>query len=217
MKRPILAFTATAVAALAMAGCSSSTVGTSPPKVITTAPSAPSTTTTTTAPLATAQSLLLTVDQMPSGWSVNNTVTPHSANCYADPLLKVPQITYGTVAFVQGGTAPELVEDIGSYDSPAAAFASIKSTMDGCTSFTETANTLSVTGSMGAMSAPTYGDQSTAYTATLNEAADGITLEQGIVIARKGAYIVALALGDLGSVDTDQLKEFMTTALAKVP
>ena len=215
MKRTILNLT---IAALVMAGCSSpSATKVSPEVTTTTTTAAAPTTTTTTAPLVSAQSLLLTVDQLPSGWSVNNTVIPHSSNCYADPLLKVPQISYGTITFAQGGTAPELVEDVGSYTSPAAAFATIKSTLDGCTSFTETANTLNVTGTMGAMSFPAYGNESAAYTATLNDAADSVTLEQGIVVAQKGRYIVALALGDLGSVDTEQLQQFMTTALAKVP
>ena len=119
--------------------------------------------------------------------------------------------------FAQGGVDPVLVEEVGAYASSTTAFATIKHTLDGCTSFTETANTLTVTGTLGAMSAPTYGDESTAYTASLSEASDDITLEQGIIMAKKGPYIVALALGDVGPVDTDQLEQFMTTALAKVP
>ena len=44
----------------------------------------------------------------------------------------------------------------------------------------------------------------------------GIGLVEDIVIAKKGDVIVAIDLGDVGSVDTSQLQQFVSSAMNKV-
>ena len=61
---------------------------------------------------------------------------------------------------------------------------------------------------------PITGDESVAYTVTAT--VSGIGLVEDIVIAKKGDVIVAIDLGDVGSVDTSQLQQFVSSAMNKV-
>jgi hypothetical protein len=175
------------------------------------------------------QSLALSLEQMPSNWYVNNAPNQHSASCYSDPMLEVPPLTYAGVVFdgdggeyfpESGGHAPELVEVIGDYDYPALTFATFKGNLDDCPSFTQytqaaTETGVPVDGTMGQISAPKYGAESVAYTASIAE--DGTPAVQGIIMARKGNYIVKLALSGIHSFDRGLLEHLMTQAMADVP
>ena len=200
-------------AVLALAGCGSSTSSS------TTTTAAASTTstgpTTTTAPTPNLRSLALAITDLPTGWSVDPSDNSHTDSCYSDPLTKVPSTSYVSVKFTDGGTAPELVQELGTYANSTQAFAKITSTLNACHNFTETAATSSVSGTLGAMSFPPVGDQSAAYTANLS--AEGLSLVQGFVVVRKGPYVTAVALGDIGSLDTSSLQQFVTQAVGKLP
>ena len=202
-------------AALFAAGCSSS--ATSSTTTTTAAKSSASTTApaTSTTGAPGIQSLALTVTDLPTGWSVDSTSETHSDTCYSDPLTKVPSTSYTSVRFTQGGTTPVLAQELGVYANPTQAFTAITSTLNDCHAFTETVSGTSASGTLGAMSFPTVGDQSAAYTANIQ--AEGVTLVQGFVVVRKGPYLTAVALGDIGSLDTTSLQQFVTQALGKVP
>ncbi len=205
--------------ALLLAACSSS--GSSSPTTSKAAarPSIPTSSvpvTTTTVPSA--QQYLLSISDLPTGWSVDNTQQSATDSCYYDPLTKVPSASYAHAAFAEGGNVPELVEELAVFTSPSAAssaFTTIKHTLDGCTQFNETSNSETITGTMGAMSSPSYGNKSTAYDATLN--VEGETLNQGFVVVQKGPFVVAVALGDIGSVDSDTLQGFVAQGVGKLP
>jgi hypothetical protein len=68
---------------------------------------------------------------------------------------------------------------------------------------------------MGPMSSPTYGDQSAAYDATLT--IQGVDVNQGFVMVRKGNYITLIALGDIGSLDAPTMQGFVNQAVTKIP
>jgi hypothetical protein len=197
---------------LVLAGCSSGATSSPTTKRAPTTTAAP-VTTTTTAPNV--QPYLLAITDLPTGWAVDNSTVAPASSCYSDPLTKVPSLSYSTDKFDQGGSTPELVEELGYYQSGPVAFSTIKSTLDACTTFTESVNGTTATGSLGATSAPSYGDQSAAYTASITD--EGITINQGFVVVRKGNYVMAVALGDIGSVDTGTLDGFVSQALGKLP
>lgn len=88
-------------------------------------------------------------------------------------------------------------------------------TLNTCKTFTETSKGQVVNGVMGPMSSPTYGDQSAAYDATLT--VQGVDVNQGFVMVRKGNYITLIALGDIGSLDAPTMQGFVNQAVTKIP
>lgn len=204
------------IAALALAGCSSSAT-TSKASAITTAKASPVSTTSTTAP-PNVQSILLAISDLPTGWSVDNTPQSGvSTSCYSNPLTKAHSVAYAHVDFAQGGNLPELTQELGRYSSGPTAFTTISAILNKCKTFTESSNGQVVSGTMGEMSSPSYGNQSVAYDATLTPKGVGISLNQGFVMIRKGNYITLVALGDIGSVATATLQGFVNQAVAKIP
>ena len=200
----------------ALAGCSSGT--SSAPSTTSAKPTTTTTSlsgTTTTAVPTSVQPYLLAVTDLPTGWTVDNSQVTPPSSCYSNPLTKVPSVAYATDKFTQGGTTPELVEELGYYTSATNDFATIKGTLDACKTFTETVGGTTASGVLGAMSFPSYGNQSAAYVATIT--AEGTTLNQGFVIAQKGNYLVIVALGDIGTFDQGSLQQFTAQALSKVP
>ena len=201
---------------VAFVGCSSGSSSSGPPTT-----SRPRTTTTLTPPTTTTavptslQPYLLAVTDLPTGWAVDNSPTSPAPSCYSNPLTKVPSVAYTDAKFTQGGSTPVLIEQLGYYTAATNDFATIKGRLDACKSFTETEGGTTASGVLGAMSFPSYGNQSAAYVATIT--VEGTTLNQGFVVAQKGNYLVIVALGDIGTFDQVSLQQFTAQALGKIP
>jgi hypothetical protein len=202
MKRLI----ASSIVVLALAGCSAKSA--TPAKV-------GASVTTTTAPAPDLRPLLLAVSDLPTGWAVDNTPQSASTSCYTNPLKQVAATAYANINFAQGGGLPELAQELGLYASGPSAFATVTKTLNTCKTFTETSKGQVVNGVMGPMSSPTYGDQSAAYDATLT--IQGVDVNQGFVMVRKGNYITLIALGDIGSLDAPTMQGFVNQAVTKIP
>ncbi len=177
---------------------------------------------TTTTKAIDANSLLLSVSDLPSGWSVDNSSQSNTnGSCYSDPLKQIHSNSYAHIDFSKGGGLPELAEEVGVFSSGVQAFKEVTTTLDACKTFTESfqgqgtsgSGTQTAKGTMGEMSSPKYGDQSTAYDATIS--ADGISLNQGFVLVRKGDTLYLVALGDIGSLDTSTLEKIVSLAISK--
>lgn len=197
--------------ALALGACSSSPAS----KALSTTSTTGGGPTTTTTPSPNVQPLLLSITDLPTGWSVDNTPQSSSTSCYTNPLAQVSSRSYAHIDFAQGGGLPELAEELGYYASGLSSFATISKTLNSCKTFTETSKGQVITGSMGVMSSPTYGDQSAAYDATLT--IQGVDVNQGFVMVLRGNYITLVALGDIGSLDTPTLQGFVNQAVGKIP
>ena len=181
------------------------------------------TTTSTTQP-PNVKSMLLSVSDLPSGWSVDNSSSSSTnKTCYTDPLKQLASNSYAHINFAKDGSLPELGEEMASVSSGPQAFAKITSTLNSCKNFTESiqgqavtgAGAQTATGSMGPMSAPKYGDQSAAYDATITS--QGISLNQGFVVVQKGNILVLVALGNIGSLDSATLQQLTAIAVGKIP
>jgi len=197
---------ALSIVVLALAGCSAKSA--TPAKV-------GASVTTTTAPAPDLRPLLLAVSDLPTGWAVDNTPQSASTSCYTNPLKQVASTAYANINFAQGGSLPELAQELGLYASGPSAFATVTKTLNTCKTFTETSKGQVVNGVMGPMSSPTYGDQSAAYDATLT--IQGVDVNQGFVMVRKGNYITLIALGDIGSLDAPTMQGFVNQAVTKIP
>jgi hypothetical protein len=178
----------------------------------------PSTSTTAAAATPSAQRYLLRVMDLPPGWTLDNTPRTMSDSCYDDPLTRVPSTSYSHVNFTRSGGLPQLAQELSvftSSQSAASGFSTVKGTLDGCKSFTETLNTETISGTLGPAPSPVYGNRSTAYDATLT--VEGQTINQGFVMIQKGRIVTIVALGNQGAADPTTLYGFVNRAVGRLP
>lgn len=161
--------------------------------------------------------MLLTVRDMPTGWSVDNSPSGSSdVGCLSHLTpIGVKKTASAKVAFTLNGQFQELTEGLVTYASPAGkVFEKAVSTLDGCKTLSGTSDGHKVTGSVGAMSFPRVGDQSAAWSVTLE--LEGFTAGVDVLIVRKGPVLAVLAAESFGSPDIAQFQRFVRKALAKI-
>jgi hypothetical protein len=164
------------------------------------------------------KSMLLSVGQLPTGWSVSTSPAAGSVGCYG--MFMEPkgmkETSDAKVGFVDNGNLPELAEEIATYSkTSSAAYLAATAKLSACPKFSGTTGGEKVKGTVGQMSFPRFGSQSEAFTVTINIA--GETAVEDLLIVRKGPYLIAIDDGDLFSPDTGQFEGFVKLALAKVP
>jgi hypothetical protein len=162
-------------------------------------------------------SMLLTVTQMPTGWSIDNSSSsPVDLGClsHLTPIGVKKTATAG-VAFAFNASLPEFSETLATYATPASSVVrKAVSEIDRCHTITGTTQGHKFTGTLGAMSFPQYGNQSAAW--ALSFTLEGITFGDAILAVRKGAIVALFTEGALGSPDLRQFQGFVRKALERV-
>ena len=162
------------------------------------------------------ESMLLTVKQLPIGWNVDN--SPGSGFGCLHNALEPPGVKLtasAAVAFQDQGALPQVAEKLATYTTAARqAFAAITGTLDRCKRLSGTSGGQKVTGTVGQMSLPGYGDQSAAFVASFT--ISGLTADEDVLIARKGSVLIGLSEGAVGSPDLTQFQRFVRLALARI-
>jgi len=161
------------------------------------------------------QATVLTVQNLPPGWSKSTSNTPTTKSCYSNPIWKVPYQAKARAAFQENQSVPQLVELLGSYRNAHAAYRQVVANLNRCTSFSEKVAGEKIAGTVSPVSNKRFGAESSSYTANLT--VQGTVLDQEFVIARKGNTLAAVAVGDYGSVDSQLLNQLATKAMAKIP
>jgi hypothetical protein len=93
-------------------------------------------------------------------------------------------------------------------------FAKVVATLNACKTLTGTSDGHKVTGTVGAMSFPRYGDESQAFAVSFT--ISGVTADEDVIVVRKGTILVGVYEGALGSPDLDQFQGFVRKALARI-
>jgi hypothetical protein len=166
---------------------------------------------------------LLTVAELPAGWSIDNsnsggdkTSTP---SCLRRPLdSELHANAKADASFVRGSDFPWLNQGIAYFGDDATASAklsTIAAILNGCKDLSYTSDGHKVTGSMGVMSFPNFGDHSQAWDMTLT--AEGTTVGFDLVLMQKGAELEQLFYGDLGWLDVTELQTLAESAADKMP
>jgi hypothetical protein len=165
---------------------------------------------------------LLTVAELPAGWSIDNsnsggdnTSTP-SCLQWLDSELHAN--AKADASFVKGSDFPWLNQGIayvGDDATASAKLSTIAAILNGCTDLSYTSDGHKVTGSMGVMSFPNFGDQSQAWDMTLT--AEGTTVGFDLVLMQKGAELEQLFYGDLDPPDLYELQTLAKSAADKMP
>ena len=211
MRRLLLLTVAMLGTAIGVGACSSSSPNSASTSTTTTAAAPVSTTT-----VPDVSKYILSINDLPTGWSVNNDSSGASTGkCYSGLLKAASPLSFANVHFAQGGTTPALSQILGYYSNGSATYAKLVSTLNACKSFTITVEGHSGKGTLGQLSFPPYGEQSTAYNATIDLA--GFTLNEGFALVRKGNYVTQVGLGDIGSLDTATLTKYVELAVNKLP
>ena len=85
--------------------------------------------------------MLLTVDQMPTGWSVDNSPSGSGIGCFSRPMEPpgIKQTASATVTFADNASLPQVNEKVATYATPATnAFAKVVATLARCKTLTGT-------------------------------------------------------------------------------
>jgi len=162
---------------------------------------------------------LLTVTDLPAGWSAfqssDNSGGP--ASCPAlnnGPWKKLPQSADAN--FSQGQAGPFLLEELasGSSNQVSAALQSFANATSTCSHFTSKSgsNTLDLT--LTALSFPKYADSTYAFAITIKSDA-GLNAAGDIVVVRKGNVLMEVTVFGFGSVPVSQAEDLVSKAVAK--
>ena len=157
---------------------------------------------------------LISVSDLPTGWSVNNGTHITNAGCLL-PIFRDPHLTAAKSHFLKSGGLPEMDEEVATSRSPAKTFAANVKRLSACHSVAVTSQGQTVNETVGQLSSPkVVGAHSSAYGVSFT--VNGTSVAEDIVVLRYGSVLGAIALGDQGTVDTSTLSAFITVALTKI-
>jgi hypothetical protein len=167
---------------------------------------------------------LLTEEDLPSGWKAGEVTTGDSGDsdtdssdtpeclkpfdAVADPVDKAQvELRYGSTEI------PTLSEDLGDFGNTAeSTFAELDRSLGDCTDITITDDTGGVvTGSIEPLDIGEQGDQSTAYTMSLEQSGTKVGLNLALV--RKGDLLAFFVWADLGTPDKQDFEDAVTAGV----
>jgi hypothetical protein len=159
---------------------------------------------------------LRSVSQMPTGWSIDNSSGGSGIGCLATILEPkgIKQTSHAGVALDDNGNTPLVSEKLATYSNAKTAYKKIVATLNGCKHVSGTSGGTKATGTVGQMSFPHYGNASAAFSVSL--VTQGTTIDDDLLIVRKGSVIMGIQEADLPPVDVSQFQGFVVKALAKV-
>ena len=206
------------VAILAVAGCSKSDSSSKDDSKSTGTTEQTTTTTQATYTTAELEPMLLSVSDLPPGWSVDNTSSESSSStpkCFQD-LEKVgtdDPTSEAEVAFQKGAEGiPALMESIGAMTS--AEFEEGVGILNDCTDISFEADGEQIPGTMGELSIEEVGDESAAWRMSFD--VDGLSLTFEFSVTRVGSIGVLVGVADLGGVEEGLLDTMTAKAVAKI-
>jgi hypothetical protein len=159
---------------------------------------------------------LLSIGQMPTGWSVDNSPSGSGVGCLANILEPkgIKQTSYASVAIDDNGNTPLVTEKLSTYSNAKTAYKKIVATLNGCKHASGTSGGVKGTGTVGQMSFPHYGNASAAFSISI--VIQGTTVGEDLLIVRKSNVVMGIAEADIPPVDVSQFQGFVVKALAKL-
>ena len=159
---------------------------------------------------------LLSVGQMPTGWSVDKSSSGSGIGCLANVLEPKGnrQTSHASVFFAGNGNIPVVEEALATFTNAKTAYKQIAATLDGCKHISGTKGGTKVTGTVGEMSFTHYGNASVAFSESL--LIHGTTIGADLLIVRKGNVVMGIQEADLPPVNVSQFQGFVVKALTKI-
>ncbi len=160
---------------------------------------------------------LLTVTQMPVGWTVSNPGTSDGVGC-VHALLEpkgVEQTHSAQVYFL--GTVdklPRFDEKIATYSKVAVAYDKIIARINACHKLTGTFDGLKVKGTVGPVAFERVGNASASYAMTITDKRG--TLHYDYLITRKGSVLAAFLEGSYPEVIPSEFQSLVNAGVKKL-
>lgn len=205
---------------LGLAACGGGNPSATSGTTTTTAAGGGGTTTSTTSGVssATVKAHLLSLSDLPAGWSVNNTGTSTttsglaSSQCLAG-LAKPPKGEVEATASFEHGNFPVLEELLASGPGADAAYTTVANALAACKSVTLSAQGKTLKGTIGQMSFPSVGTESVAY--SLGFTITTVNVGFDLVLFKAGGYDGLVGYADLGTPNITTAEAFAKEAVAK--
>jgi len=161
--------------------------------------------------------MLLSIGQMPIGWSVVSSAGGGGAGCLANVLepKEIKQTAKASVSFEDNGNVPAVDEGLATFTNAKTGYKQIVANLMACKHFSGKSGGEKVTGTVGQMSFPHYGDASAAFAVSFT--AQGTEFGEDLLIVRVGSVVMGIDEGDLVSVNVIQFQGFVKKAVAKLP
>jgi pimeloyl-ACP methyl ester carboxylesterase len=163
------------------------------------------------------QHRLLTVADLPSGWSATPTSGKNALTVRASCLSSLSDHPrgrdYGVAAFVEGTSVPNLVEVLATGRGVPALWQRLAGALGRCHTSALRLGTTKVEAAVHPLSLPSRAGASSAYAWTFG--VQGIRLGFDLVLFRSGAYSGYVAYADLGSPRRSTVTAFVRAAIAK--
>ena len=158
------------------------------------------------------QSKALSISDMPTGWSVNNSKSSGTSNCSGSNRAAKHDVRV-EVSY-QNGNVPDMAEAIEGGPSAAAEYKAALKRLNKCTMLKVTSGGTTLSGGGGAMSFPaTAGAKTNAYAFHLTD--KGVSIGFDLVLFQAGKYSGLVTVGDVGTPDTTLLQYFVSAAIDK--
>jgi hypothetical protein len=159
---------------------------------------------------------LLSIGQMPIGWSVVSSAGGGGAGCLSNILEPkgIKQTAKASVSFEDNGNVPEVDEALATFTNAKTGYKKIVANLMACKHFSGKSGGQKVTGTIGQMSFPHYGDASAAFAVSFT--VQGTALGEDLLIVRAGSIVMGINEGDLVSVEVSQFQGFVNKAVAKL-
>jgi hypothetical protein len=158
---------------------------------------------------------LLSLGDMPTGWSVDNSSSGGvtTSNCLHVLKTSTKSVVRTSVSYVNSHT-PAMQEVLEAGRGASARYKEFNKELSGCKKISFTSQGQTISGTVGAMSFPKVGSQSNAFAIKLN--VQGVSLGADYVIFKDGQYAGAIGYEDIGQPDATQLQAFVTEAIDKI-
>jgi hypothetical protein len=161
-------------------------------------------------------SKLLTVDEMPIGWTVVPTSVGGGVGCLKSVLEPkgVQQTSKADSDFQNSGDTVEVLERLATYSNTSEAFNKVVSELKGCKKISGKTSGKTVTGTASEMSFPNYGSASSAF--SVNLTVEGSKISENIIVVRLGSFIMGLSEAGSPPVSLKQFEGFVSKALKAI-
>ncbi len=161
------------------------------------------------------QAHVLSVSDLPAGWSVDSTPTstPTDQGCFDALAVKPPVGTRVRVDFKEGSTT-FLGETLAKGNVEVTRWTELNNELRHCHSYTATATGKAAKVSVGAMSFPKIGTRSNAYAVTVT--VTSVNLGADLVLFKLGDYVGLVEYGGLGTPEVTEAERLVDLAVAKV-
>jgi hypothetical protein len=164
---------------------------------------------------------LLSVSELPAGWSVQRGNSGGSSasdvgGCFkglSSTPGKTKDVTRAEIGFVDG-MFPAAAETLEQGKTAADRYTSFTHTLSKCSTVSFTANGIKLSGTVGALPVPLVGDASAAY--SIHFTASGETFGIDLILFKTGSTFGVLSYESLGSPNAATAESFAAAAADKV-